>query len=293
MNKMMLAIGAILALVLLVGLPSVYVVDEREVVLVRQFGKIKKINDEPGLAFKIPYFQDTVAFDKRVLDVEIDELQITAGDQKRLVIDAYARYKIVNPLLFAQTMQTELNVVQRLKPILNSAMLRVLGEVPLQVVLTERRAVLLRAVTDIVRKEAQNFGIEVIDVRLKQANLPDANSEAVFKRMQTQREQEARQFRAEGGEEAQRIRANAEREQQVLLSEARKQGEVLRGVGDAEAIKIQADAFNRDPEFFDFYRKLEAYRRGLPGSTLLLNPDSDLLGIFGDMIGRLRTDAKK
>lgn len=293
MNRMLLAIGAVIAVILLVGLPSVYVVDEREVVLVRQFGKIKKINDQPGIAFKIPYLQDTVAFDKRVLDVEIDELQVTAGDQKRLVIDAYARYKIVNPLLFAQTMQTELNVVQRLKPILNSAMLRVLGEVPLQVVLTERRAALLRTVTEIVRNEAKNFGIEVIDVRLKQANLPDANSEAVFKRMQTQREQEARQFRAEGGEEAQRIRANAEREQQVLLSEARRQGEVLRGVGDAEAIKIQADAFNRDAEFFDFYRKLEAYRRGLPGSTVVLNPDSNFFSFFGGMNEKLGLTPKK
>ena len=293
MNRTMIAIGVIVAMILLIGLPSVYVVDQREVVLVRQFGRIKEVNDKPGLAFKVPYLQDTVAFDKRVLDVEIDELTVTAGDQKRLVIDAYARYKIVNPLLFFQTMETERNVVQRLKPILNSAMLRVLGEVPLQVVLTEKRAALLRAVTEIVRNEGKNFGIEVIDVRLKQANLPDANSEAVFKRMQTQREQEARQFRAEGGEEAQRIRANAEREQVVLLSEARKQGEVLRGTGDAEATKIQADAFNRDPEFFYFYRKLEAYRRGLPGTTVVLNPDSDFFSFFGGMDEKLGLTPKK
>jgi len=293
MNRVWLTIGIVVAVFLLGVLPSVYVVDQREVVLVRQFGKIKLVNDTPGVAFKIPYLQDTVAFDKRVLDVEVDELEVTALDQKRLVIDAYARYKIVDPLLFAQTVVDERSILLRLSPILRSALQRVLGEVPLQAVLTERRAALLRAVTDIVQGEGKKFGIEVIDVRLKQANLPDANSEAVFKRMQTQREQEARQFRAEGDEESQRIRANADREQVIILSEARRQGEIARGVGDAEAIKIQADAFNRDPAFFEFYRKLEAYRHGLTGSTLVLNPDGNFLGIFGDMDEKLGLSPKK
>lgn len=293
MNRVWLTIGIVVAVFLLGVLPSVYVVDQREVVLVRQFGKIKLVNDTPGVAFKIPYLQDTVAFDKRVLDVEVDELEVTALDQKRLVIDAYARYKIVDPLLFAQTVVDERSILLRLSPILRSALQRVLGEVPLQAVLTERRATLLRAVTDIVQGEGKKFGIEVIDVRLKQANLPDANSEAVFKRMQTQREQEAKQFRAEGDEESQRIKANADRERVVILSEARRQGEIARGVGDAEAIKIQADAFNRDPAFFEFYRKLEAYRHGLPGSTMVLNPDGNFLGIFGDMEEKLGLSPKK
>lgn len=283
-----LGIAAIvLAVVVIIGgLSSVFIVDQREQAVVRQLGAVQRVIREPGIYFKLPLIQDVVNFDRRILEFETDPQEIIALDQKRLVVDAYARYRIENPLLYLQTI-TDGNIQPRLSNMIQSALRRVLGEVPLQVVLTERRAQLMRSITDIVNAESKNFGVEVVDVRIKQADLPTANSEAIYKRMQSQREQEARQIRAEGAQESQRIRANADRDQTIIVSEARRTGETLRGEGDAEAVRIYAEAFSRDPSFFAFYRSMEAYRQslGANNTTMILSPDSEFFRYFGTLNG--------
>jgi membrane protease subunit HflC len=217
-----------------------------------------------------------------VLDFDVDRQEIILLDQKRLDIDAYARLRITDPLLFFQTVQNESGLRNRLGPVIQGTIRRVLGDVPLQVLLTDQRADLMLRITQSVANEAKSFGIEVLDVRLKRVDLPVANSEAVYQRMSSQRDQEARQFRGEGQQESLSIRANADREQAVIIAEAKRQAEITRGLADAQAVKIYADAFSRDPEFFTFYRSLEAYRTALSGdtTTFLLSPDSEFFRYF-------------
>lgn len=285
MRSSLLTAGLVVVAVLVVlAYSSFFIVDPRHQAIVRQFGEIKRVETTPGLKFKVPLMQDVVYFDRRVLDVDVPKDSFILSDQKRLEVDAYARVRIIDPLRFFQSVQSEIGMRNRLAPVIQSAIRRALGETNLQQVLTSQRAALMRDITAAVNKEARSFGVEVLDVRLKRIDLPVENSEAVYRRMQTQREQEARQIRAEGGEESQRIRATADREVVVIQSEARRQAEVTRGDGDAQAIKIYADAFGRDPQFFAFYRSMEAYRQSLGrnDTTMVLSPESsEFFRFFG------------
>jgi len=266
-------------------LSAAFIVDQREQVLVLQFGDPKRVIQEPGLNFKIPFIQQTVRFDKRLLDFDNAPEEVIASDQKRLVVDAFARYHITDPLKFYQTVGTEMALRPRLGSVLNSTLRQVLGTVPLQQVVSEKRGAMMLQIRDIVRTEAARFGIRVEDVRIKRADLPAQNSEAIYRRMQTERQQEAAELRAKGAEEAQKIRAEANRQKVVIVAEAEKDSQILRGDGEGQMNRIFAEAFGRDPEFFSFYRSMQAYEAalGTDDTTMVLSPDSDFFRYFGSL----------
>ena len=267
----------------LVTISAAFIVDQREQVLVLQFGEPIRVIQEPGLNFKAPFIQQVVRFDKRLLDYDNAPEEVIASDQKRLVVDAFARYHIMDALKFYQTVGTEGALRPRLGSVINSTLRQVLGTVPLQQVVSEKRGDLMLRIRDIVRTEASAFGIRVEDVRIKRADLPDENSEAIYRRMQTERQQEAAELRAKGAEEAQKIRAEANRQKVVIVAEAERDSQILRGDGEGEMNRIFAEAFGRDPEFFSFYRSMQAYREALVGddTTMVLSPDSDFFRYFG------------
>ena len=283
----------VLGVLFVVGSGSIYVVDEREKAIVFQFGEIVRWDDQPGLHFKIPFVQDVALFDRRVLEFDAPKEEIIASDQKRLVVDAFTRYRIVNPLKFFQTVNNEAVVRTRLAAIINASIRQALGNVRLNDIISGERAALMAQIRDIVNNEADDFGIDVIDVRIKRGDLPEANSEAVFRRMQTEREREAKELRAEGAEEAQKLRAIADRKRVILIAEAKKLAQITRGEGDSTAIRIFADAFGQDVEFFSFYRSMEAYSEALgsDNTTMVLSPDSEFFRYFGDIGGKLQGDA--
>jgi len=288
MNRTILtAIGVIVAIVLVVGYSSVYTVHQTQQAMVLQFGNPVRVVQTPGLHFKVPFIQDVQRFSKQLLDFDADPQEVILQDQKRLVVDAFARYRIVDPLLFFQTVGTENAMRSRLGAIVIASLRNVLGSVPFSAVLTSRRSELMRQIRDLVVVESKSFGVEVVDVRIMRADLHPDNSPAIFARMQTEREREAKQERAEGAETAQRIRAEAERDRTVLLADAHRQANILRGQGDAEATRAFADAYSRDAEFYAFYRSLQAYRNVLSdgSSTLVLTPDSDFFRYFRDLKG--------
>ena len=264
---------------------AAFIVDQREQVLVLQFGDPKRVIQEPGLNFKIPFIQQTVRFDKRLLDFDNAPEEVIASDQKRLVVDAFARYHITDPLKFYQTVGTEMALRPRLGSVLNSTLRQVLGTVPLQQVVSEKRGALMLEIRDIVRTEAARFGIRVEDVRIKRADLPAQNSEAIYRRMQTERQQEAAELRAKGAEEAQKIRAEANRQKVVIVAEAERDAQILRGDGEGQMNRIFAEAFGRDAEFFSFYRSMQAYEAalGTDDTTMVLSPDSDFFRYFGSL----------
>ena len=266
-------------------LSAAFIVDQREQVLVLQFGDPKRVIQEPGLNFKIPFIQQTVRFDKRLLDFDNAPEEVIASDQKRLVVDAFARYHITDPLKFYQTVGTEMALRPRLGSVLNSTLRQVLGTVPLQQVVSEKRGAMMLEIRDIVRTEAARFGIRVEDVRIKRADLPAQNSEAIYRRMQTERQQEAAELRAKGAEEAQKIRAEANRQKVVIVAEAERDSQILRGDGEGQMNRIFAEAFGRDPEFFSFYRSMQAYEAalGTDDTTMVLSPDSDFFRYFGSL----------
>ena len=270
-----------------VTLSAAFVIDQREQGLVLQFGEPKRVIQDAGLFFKLPFIQQVVRFDKRLLDYDNVPEEVIASDQKRLVVDAFARYHIVDPLKFYQTVGTELALRPRLGSVINSTLRQVLGTVPLQEVVSEKRSDLMLQIRDIVRRESAGFGIRVEDVRIKRADLPDANSEAIYRRMQTERQQEAAELRAKGAEQAQKIRAEANRQKVVIVAEAERDSQILRGAGEGEMNRIFADAFGRDPEFFAFYRSMQAYQEALTGddTTMVLSPDSDFFRYFGGASG--------
>lgn len=270
-----------------VTLSAAFVIDQREQGLVLQFGEPKRVIQTAGLFFKLPFIQQVVRFDKRLLDYDNVPEEVIASDQKRLVVDAFARYHIVDPLKFYQTVGTELALRPRLGSVINSTLRQVLGTVPLQEVVSEKRSDLMLQIRDIVRLESAGFGIRVEDVRIKRADLPEANSEAIYRRMQTERQQEAAELRAKGAEQAQKIRAEANRQKVVIVAEAERDSQILRGAGEGEMNRIFADAFGRDPEFFSFYRSMQAYQEALTGddTTMVLSPDSDFFRYFGGALG--------
>jgi membrane protease subunit HflC len=276
----------ILAVVGVAIYASVFIVDEREQALVVQFGEPIRVESEPGLKFKLPFVQNVSYFDRRVLDLDSPAQEIIAADQERLVVDTFARYRITNALQFFQTVGSISGAQSRLSTVLNSATRRVLGEVPYLTIVRDDRGSLMSRIRDQVNRESRSFGMEIVDVRIRRADLPEANSQAIFQRMQTEREREATEIRAQGEEAAQRIRSRADREVTVIVADATREGEQIRGEGDAERTNIFATAFGADPEFFSFYRSMQAYEAGFSsGASLVISPDSDFFRYFGDQQG--------
>lgn len=261
-----------------------FIVHQNEQALVLEFGKPKRVIQQPGLHWKIPVVETVDTFDKRILDLDSQPQEVTASDQKRIVVDAFTRFKITDPLKFYQTVRDERMVRSRLGPIVESSLRRVLGASTFQELVKDKREELMRRIARLVNDEGKEFGLEVVDVRIKRADLPEQNSKSVYERMRAERQREAAEFRAQGAAEANRIKATADREATVILAEATRKGELLRGEGDAERNQIFASAYERDREFFAFYRSMSAYEQGMKaGDTrMLLSPDSEFFRYFND-----------
>lgn len=280
MNKSLSVVGAVVVvLIAAVVYASTYTVNMTQQAIVLQFGSVKNLVTDPGLHFKVPYLQNVVYIDKRLLNLEAPAEEVTSSDQKRLVVDAFARFKIVDALKFYQTVRdTSTRAIDsRLQPTFVSALRNTLGDNTLETLVRKDRAGLMLKIRDTFNSTARDFGVEVVDVRIKRADLPQANSQAIFRRMQTEREREAAEIRAKGQEEAQRIRSKADRDVTVILADAERDGQIARGEGDALRAKIFADAFSKDPEFFAFYRSMQAYKSSLTGdtTTMVVSPDSE------------------
>jgi len=262
---------------------SFFIVKEINQAIVLQFGDPKRIINTPGLQVKIPFIQNVVYLDRRILSLDPAPEEVIASDQKRLIVDAFARFKIVDPLKFYISVGNERVARSRLATIINSRLRSVLGTQSLATLLSEDRTKQMAIIQEGVNAEAGKFGIKIIDVRIKRADLPQANSEAIYKRMQTEREREAKQFRARGAEMAVTITSTADKEVTVILANANKQSEIMKGEGDGIRNKIFADAFGQDPQFFSFYRAMQAYEKALIGgeTSLILSPDSDFFKFFG------------
>ena len=275
-------IGAIVVLGV-IAFQALFIVKEVNQAIVLQFGDPKKIITEPGLNYKIPFIQNVVYLDRRVLYLDNPPEEVIAADQKRLIVDAFTRFRIVDPLKFYISLGNENVARSRLATIINSRIRGVLGTQELATLLSVDRAKHMATIQQNVNIKAENFGITIVDVRIKRADLPQANSEAIFKRMQTEREREAKEFRAQGAEMAAKITSTADKEVTVILANANKQSEIMKGEGDGQRNKIFANAFGRDPQFFGFYRAMQSYEKALIGgdTSLILSPDSDFFKFFG------------
>jgi membrane protease subunit HflC len=277
----------LLAAALILGYSSLFTVYQTQQALVVRLGQPVRVVSEPGLNFKAPFIDNVITIDKRILDLEAPAQEVIASDQKRLVVDAFARYRIKNALQFYQTLGSIQGANSQLTILLNSALRRVLGEATFTHVVRDQRSELMERILQLVDKEAAGYGIQVVDVRIRRADLPDQNSQAVYQRMQTERAREAAEFRAQGAQRAQEIRSRADRDVTVLVAEAQSKSEQIRGEGDASRNQIFADAFNKDPEFFSFYRSMQAYETSMkPGDTrLLLKPDNSFFRFFNQPTG--------
>ena len=264
---------------------SVFIVKEVNQAIVLQLGDPKRIILNPGINFKIPFIQNVVFLDKRILNLDTPPEEVIASDQKRLIVDAFARFQIVDPLKFYISVGNERVARSRLATIINSRIRNVLGQQELQTLLSEDRTKQMSLIQEGVNNEAETFGISIVDVRIKRADLPQANSDAIFRRMQTEREREAKEFRAKGAEMAVTITSTADKEVTVILANAQKKSEIMKGEGDGQKNKIFADAFGQDPEFFAFYRAMQAYQKALIGgeTSMILSPDSEFFKFFGNI----------
>jgi len=285
----------VLGAVALVAVLSAFVVQQTQQALVLRFGAINRVITDPGLKFKMPFIDSVITIDKRVLDLDLPVQEVLASDQNRLSVDAFARYRITNALLFFQTVNNINGANAQMNRIANSSIRNTLADATYTAIVRTDRAALMNRIQDDVNRQARAFGIEIVDVRLTRVDLPAANSQAVFQRMQTERQREAADLRANGSQTSQEIRARADRDVQVLLGEAGRKSDETRGQGDAERNRIFAAAFNKDPEFFSFYRSMQAYETGLKaGETrMVLSPNSDFFRFFNDPQGRARQDGKK
>lgn len=280
--------GLVIVLAVVFAYSACFTVHQTEQALVLQFGEPLRVDHEPGLKFKLPFIQNVVYFDRRVLDFDPPAEEVIAADKKRLVVDAYTRFRITDPLRFYQTVGSEHGVRDRLSAIENGVVRRVIGTVTLASILSAERAKIMEDISNKVNAEAKEFGIDIIDVRIRHADLPEANNQAIYARMQSERQREAKEYRAQGAESAQRIRAKADKDKVVILADTQRQSQITRGEGDSESVRIYADAYNKDPDFFAFYRTMQAYRNALANSdtTLVLTPDSDFLRFFNDISGK-------
>jgi modulator of FtsH protease HflC len=281
-------IAVLAAVVLVTAYSTLFTVPQTRQALVVRLGNPLRVETQAGLHVKAPLLDTVIYVDKRILDLETPPQQVLASDSKPLIVDAFARYRVRDALKFYQTLGSTEGANMRLAPLLDSAVRRVLGQVSLIQVVRDQREQLMGTVRDQLNAEAQSFGIDVIDVRIRRADLPEQNSQAVYTRMKTDREREAQEFRSQGTQKAQEIRAKADRDATVIVAEATSKAEQTRGAGDAERNRIFADAFSRDPDFFAFYRTMQAYDASLKqGDTrLVIRPDSDFFRYFSDPKGR-------
>jgi membrane protease subunit HflC len=289
MNRTIAAIVA-LAVIVVTAASTLFTVQQTQQVLITQFGQPIRVINEPGLHYKIPFIQSVITFDRRLLDFDAPGEEVILGDQRRLIVDSFTRYRITDPLEFYRTVgATEGGIRGRLNSIVSSSLRRVLGNEPLLSVLSTDRTRIMAEIRGQVNTEARQFGIEVVDVRIRRADLPEENTQAILSRMQSERERVAREARAEGAEIGQRVRAGAERERTVLIAEAQAQSDVLRGQGEQEAIRIVAEAFSKDLDFFQFWRSMQAYREAFSeGNTrMVMTPESEFFRFFRDSGGRL------
>jgi len=287
MNIKNISIG-VAALLIFTIMSALFTVNQTQQALVLQFGEPKRIIQDPGLAIKVPFIQDVEYYEKRVLSlIPQDAEEVILADQKRILVDAFARFRIANPLLFYQTVRNEFGARARLESIIDSSVRRVLGSETLASILTGKRNDINNNIRDEVEQSVTSLGIEIIDVRLRRADYPESTSQNIFNRMKSEREREAKEFRATGEEEAQKIRADAEKTRTVIVAEAAREAQENRGRGDSEAIDIYADSFGQDPEFFSFYRSMEAYRKSIGESqtSMVLAPDSEFFKFFKNKLG--------
>src|SRR4051794_26297775 len=278
----------VLLAVVIVGYSSVFTVDMTEQALVVRLGEPIRVVTEPGLNFKAPFIDTVISIDKRILDLENPSQEVIASDQKRLVVDAFARYRIKNALRFYQSVGTIQAANLQLTTLLNAALRRVLGEVTFIQVVRDEREVLMARIREQLDREADGYGIQVADVRIRRADLPEQNSQAVYQRMQTERQREAAEFRAQGGQRAQEIRSNSDREATIIVAEANSTAERVRGEGDGERNRLFAEAYGKDQDFFAFYRSMTAYENGLKSNDtrFLLRPDSEFFKFFANPSGK-------
>ncbi len=280
----------ILVILAFLGFNSLFTMNERQQGLVLQFGDPKRVVKSSGLHFKLPILQNVVRYDKRILEYDLPIEEVIAVDKKRMLIDSFTRFKIVDPLEFYKTVGNETNVRNRINSNVISSLRRVVGKVTLEKLLSEERSNIMERIKVEVNNEAIRFGIEVVDVRIRRADLPEANSQAIFERMISERVREAKEFRAKGAEVAQKIRAEADKDKTVILAQANRKSEILRGEGESEAISIYANAFEKDSDFYSFYRSMQAYGNvlGEDGTTMILSPDSEFLEFFNNSKGSKR-----
>lgn len=282
-NKLF-GIGAVILAVLFFCSEIFFVVDEREKALVLQFGESKHVHHTPGLKLKIPFIQTVTKYNSRLMDYSLPVIEVTAGDQKRVVVDMYTRYRINDVLLFFKKVVNNKSAQTRINAIVDASMRRVIGRVPLSEMLSANRQKIMEQILSEVQQTATQFGIEIVDVRIIRFDLPRENSQAIFSRMESERRQEAKQFRAIGDQKAQEIRANTDRQTIIIIAEAKKNAEITRGLGDAEATRIYAEAYNQDPVFYSFSETLQAYENSFKvgDTTFLLSPDHDFLKFFNN-----------
>ncbi len=295
MNRPLAILGILLIALGFVGFSSVYTVQQTEQALVLEFGAPVRVVNTPGLKFKKPFVQNVILYDMRVLDLDPEAEEMIAADKRRIVADAYARYRITDPLRFFQTVGNEAGLRVRLGAVVNASMRSTIGSYSLADLLTEQRVRIMQEIRDRVNAQAGQFGIEVVDVRIRRADLPQENSEAIFERMKTEREREAKEARAEGAEIAQRIRAEADRDRTVIIAEAERQSQTLRGEGDGEAQAIYNKAYGGEAlEFYEFYRRMQAFLETFADgqSTLVLSPDSEFFRYFSDIGGVRQTPGR-
>lgn len=281
--------GIVIVAIAILGYLSVYVVNPTRQALVLQFGEVRESVREAGLHFKTPLIQNVIYIDKRILDLNAPPMEVIAADKKRLVVDAFARYRISNPVLFFQTVNNINEANQRLSTFMQSSLRTELARATFEQIVRDERADLMENIRSDVSSRADAIGIDVVDVKIRRADLPQANSEAIFRRMQTERQREATEIRAQGEEQARRTRARADRQATVIRADAQREAEIVRGDGDAERNRIFAEAYNKDPEFFAFYRSMRAYEDGLGNgseTSLVLSPNSKFFRFFNNPSGR-------
>ncbi len=281
MNKNILYIALFAIIITLSN--SFFIVGQRQQALVFQFGEVVRTVKEPGLAFKLPLLQSVDFFDLRLLNFMAEEKEVVASDQKRLILSAFAKYKIENPLEFYKAVQNEAGARSKLNAILESSMRQIVGMYPLSALLSDQRIKIMEDIQKDFSKEAERFGIKIVDVRILRADLPKANSQAINERLQAYYEKQAREFRAEGAEEAQKIKASAEKDQKVIIAEAQNLAQITRGRGDAQAAKISAETYSKDPEFFEFYKSMQVYKNVLnkDDTRIILSPDHKFFKYLG------------
>lgn len=285
-NRLTLIIAGVFVAIILI-MSAMFRVQETEQALVIEFGEPRTTVTDAGLHFKLPW-QSVVTLDRRILPLDLAQKEVITADQKRVIVDAYARFRIENPLLLYQAVSNEAGAADRLDTIVNSVLRRVMGAAPFSAMLSEDRTKLLTAILSAANEQAKGLGIQVIDVRIRRADLPEANSEAIFKRMRAEREREAREARATGAELAQGIRSRADRERTILIADAQREAQIIRGKGDGESTRIFAQAVKSDPDFFAFYRSMQAYKNSVSpdDTTMVLAPDSEFFRFFNSVQGR-------